>query len=175
MFFYYIIGVIFYMFVIEDIVFKFVFTRGLAIPSDLLLELIPDLLILIIGFIFISEAFIEPTKNSLISLTIISAICFPLSFFLFHSRLFVGLFSYSYVIGPLLALAIGIILGYLLHRILKEKASKFNDVLWSARPFWKIANNTWFLGILLLLAITETLFQLSGLTMLFPLKFLFIS
>lgn len=169
MFFYYIIGGVFVMFTVGDMISLLMYTTPQAIFSNLLLELVPDILLLIVGFIFISDAFIEPTKNSLITLLIVTVVSLPVAFILFHNPFIADLFLYSYIIGPVVGIVVGMIIGVFLHWILNNKATSWNHPVYNIEGLWKVTNNTWILGILMVVCVVEVLFQLQGLTMIFPL------
>ncbi|MHA1145595.1 MAG: hypothetical protein ACTSRW_12720 [Candidatus Helarchaeota archaeon] len=170
-FMYFIVGAIFYMFMIEDLITAFLYT-GSAAASAILLEIVPVVLIFLIGFVFSSEAFVKPTKNTLITLLIISVIGLPLSFLLFHNTFIDNLFSYSYVLGPVIAIVIAAAGGYGIHRILRKKLPDFNQDLWSVNSLWKITNNPYLLGTIIIVSLLEIFMQLNGYSFAYPLVYL---
>ncbi|MHA1145676.1 MAG: hypothetical protein ACTSRW_13125 [Candidatus Helarchaeota archaeon] len=174
-FFYFMMGFTFYWFAIGDLVTLLSYPSIPSALSMLSLEIIPTLLIFIIAFIFISDSLIQPTGNLLLTIAIVTPIWFIISFFIFHSYKLFGYLPYSFLLAAVIIivlLIVGVTLGNFLNIFLQNRLEKMNEPLWTAKPLWRITNNSYFLGALLIIGSIETFLQIMGFTMISPILFL---
>lgn len=167
-------GFVFIWFALGDFISIFAFTAYVDLVV-LGVEIIPIVLTFAIGMIFVGDALVKPTKNILITVAIMTVVWFPISFFLFHSPLFVGAFEYSFLLGAGIILGllfVGVVMAHFIYLILYKKKETFNRELWQTKNLSRISNSSYLLGTLLILGFIESFLQLMGLTMAAPLLFL---
>ncbi|MHC1591652.1 MAG: hypothetical protein ACXQS8_06175, partial [Candidatus Helarchaeales archaeon] len=170
------IGFTFYWFAIGDLITLLSYPSLESALSMLSLEIVPTILIFIIAFTFIADSLIEPTKNLIITIAIVTPIWFIVSFLIFHSYKLFEYIPYSFLLAAVIVvilLIIGVVAGNFLNAFLIRRHEHLNEPLWTAKPLFKLTNNTYFLGALLILGSIESFLQLIGFTMISPILYIF--
>ena len=132
-------------------------------------KIIPIIFILIVSGLFISDTFVKPSKNYLISICIGIGIGAPLvvPFFHFFQDLRMDInIPYLSIVGIGIAFAIGLAVGLCCYILLYYKYSSGLEELWDGTKVWRIINNKTFVFILWILIIIETYLQLHITTLL---------
>ncbi|MHA1149399.1 MAG: hypothetical protein ACTSR8_14275 [Promethearchaeota archaeon] len=137
----------FALFFIYSLIFQIQFMISLSFSDPKLFRLYYNqifgiILLIFLIFIMLIKGFINPTLNSIIAFSINTTITLIL--------LLQAPYNYSTLFIPLW----GLIIGVIIHQILKKWYEKGNKILWEISKVWKIINNRLFLlGFTILFAV----------------------
>ncbi|MHA1830682.1 MAG: hypothetical protein ACTSWR_04030 [Candidatus Helarchaeota archaeon] len=129
-------------------------------------QLLSTILLSISAIIFCSNAFINPSKNFLISVIIGGASAIILTFVFIQTLPGIIFEGYGSVIWGFLAHFIGLIIGIIVYIILYFINKNGLKELWTAKKYWNIVNHYGLLIPLLILTIVESVLGLHFLSLL---------
>ncbi len=150
--FYLLMGLIFLLSGINGIIFQLKLEK-----------IIPIIFILIVSGLFISDTFVKPSKNYLISICLGIGTGAPLVVPFFHLfqdlRLQINI-PYLSLVGIGISFLIGLAVGIFTYILLYYKYQNGLEEFWDGTRVWRILNNKIFILILWILIIIETYLQL---------------
>ncbi len=153
-----ILGGVWLLVIINHIIYLATLPSGLIFLA--IYEIIPLIIFSISAILFVSNAFIAPSKNFLVSLVIGTSVIF-ITFVLFLLNGVMEGWYIELLINCVFCVLIGLGAGLLCYGILWKKNLSGNEPLWGAKSFWHAINNRKFLFLFILIIGIEAYLQLQ--------------
>lgn len=163
-------GVLFLFFVILDI------GNTLSLGPSLMLgqyyEIVPDILIIIISINFMTQSFVQISKNSVIIVSVSISIEIIMLIILYSIIPFVkSMLPYSEHYFAIICIIIASISAAIVNNYLVKNKPEDFKIIYTLNNAWKVFNNSILLCSLLIFSVIEILLQFQGYTLITIISF----